>query len=96
MFILTIILLIILICICGIRLIDEFKTESPVNLLCMLGLVSFSMTIGVLVMMRLSINYVDNRPEAIDVYRGETSLEVTYVDSVAVDSVVVFKDGRDK
>lgn len=30
-------------------------------------------------------------PEAIDVYRNRTTLKVTYVDSVAVDSVVVFK-----
>ena len=30
-------------------------------------------------------------PEAIDVYRGNTTLEITYRDSVAVDSVVVYK-----
>ena len=27
----------------------------------------------------------------IDVYRGKTTLEITYRDSVAVDSIVVFK-----
>ena len=32
------------------------------------------------------------KPSAIDVYRGKTTLEITYKDSVAVDSVVVFKD----
>ena len=32
-----------------------------------------------------------NEPEAIDVYRGKTTLEITYRDSVAVDSVVVYK-----
>ena len=31
-------------------------------------------------------------PSAIDVYRGRTTLEVTYRDSLTVDSVVVFKD----
>lgn len=31
-------------------------------------------------------------PSAIDVYRGRTMLEITYRDSLAVDSVVVFKD----
>lgn len=31
-------------------------------------------------------------PSAIDVYRGRTTLEVIYRDSLAVDSVVVFKD----
>lgn len=38
------------------------------------------------------------KPAAIDVYRDKTTLEVTYRDSVAIDSVVVFKkydiDGR--
>lgn len=29
--------------------------------------------------------------QAIDVYRGKTTLEITYKDSIAVDSVVVFK-----
>ena len=29
----------------------------------------------------------------IDVYRGKTTLEITYRDSVAVDSVVVWKEG---
>lgn len=28
---------------------------------------------------------------ALDVYRGKTTLEITYRDSVAVDSVVVYK-----
>ena len=32
-----------------------------------------------------------HRPNAIDVYRGKTTLEITYRDSVAVDSVVVYK-----
>ena len=32
-----------------------------------------------------------SRPTAIDVYRGKTTLEITYRDSVAVDSVVVYK-----
>ena len=30
---------------------------------------------------------------AIDVYRGRITLEITYRDSLAVDSVVVFKEG---
>ena len=33
-----------------------------------------------------------NNPTAIDVYRGKTTLEITYRDSIPVDSVVVFKD----
>ena len=31
-------------------------------------------------------------PSAIDVYRGKTTLEITYRDSIPVDTVVVFKD----
>ena len=31
------------------------------------------------------------RPKPIDVYRGKTTLEITYRDSVAVDSTVVYK-----
>lgn len=33
----------------------------------------------------------DNKPTAIDVYRGKTTLEITYRDSVAIDSTVVYK-----
>lgn len=32
-----------------------------------------------------------NEPTALDVYRGKTTLEITYRDSVAVDSVIVYK-----
>lgn len=36
--------------------------------------------------------FKQDEPTAIDVYRGKTTLKITYVDSVAVDSVVVFKE----
>ena len=36
--------------------------------------------------------YVVNKPTAMDVYQGKTTLEYTYRDGVAVDSIVVFKD----
>ena len=32
-----------------------------------------------------------NEPTSLDVYSGKTTLEITYRDSVAVDSVVVYK-----
>ena len=35
------------------------------------------------------INY--NEPTALDVYQGKTTLEITYRDSVAIDSTVVYK-----
>ena len=34
---------------------------------------------------------IENEPTALDVYRDKTTLEITYRDSVAVDSVVVYK-----
>ena len=44
------------------------------------------------------IDIENPKPTAMDVYRGNTTLEVTYRDSVAIDSTVVFKnydiDGR--
>lgn len=35
---------------------------------------------------------VHSNPQAIDVYRGKTTLEITYKDSIPIDSVVVFKE----
>ena len=32
------------------------------------------------------------KPKAIDVYRGNTTLEITYKNGIAVDSTVVFKN----
>ena len=34
----------------------------------------------------------DTKPSAIDVYRGNTKLEITSVNGVPTDSVVVFKE----
>lgn len=39
-------------------------------------------------------NYYNPSIEPIDVYRGKTTLEITYRDSVAVDSVVVWKEEK--
>lgn len=33
-----------------------------------------------------------NEPTPIDVYNGNTTLEITYKDGVAIDSIIVFKD----
>ena len=37
------------------------------------------------------MRYEDNKPKAIDVYKGKTELRVTYEGNTPVDSVVVFK-----
>lgn len=36
----------------------------------------------------------DSSPSAMDVYRGKTTLQVLYQDSLAIDSIVVFKDTK--
>lgn len=46
--------------------------------------------IGFLVLAVLFIIEFD-RPQAIDVYKGKTTLEITYRDSIPVDSTVIFK-----
>lgn len=45
-----------------------------------------------LAIMLAIIMWHEPSPNAMDVYRGRTTLEITYRDSVALDSVVVFKD----
>lgn len=37
------------------------------------------------------IIHYETIPSAMDVYQGKTTLEITYKDNVAIDSVVVFK-----
>lgn len=39
----------------------------------------------------INIKEKNNTPTALDVYQGETTLEITYRDSIPVDSVAVFK-----
>ena len=39
----------------------------------------------------LIIGYINNRPKAIDVYKGKTELRITYEGNIPVDSSVVFK-----
>ena len=31
-------------------------------------------------------------PTALDVYQGKTTLEITYKDSIPIDTIIVFKD----
>lgn len=51
-----------------------------------------SLSLTVAVLMLTSILETKNPyPTALDVYRGKTTLEITYRDSVAIDSTVVYK-----
>ena len=52
-----------------------------------LGIIGGYILSGAILMMQ-----ADGKPSAMDVYRGKTTLEITYRDSIAVDSVVVFKE----
>ena len=47
--------------------------------------------VGFIIGLLLIIGYINNRPKAIDVYKGKTTLEITYKDKVPVDSTVVWK-----
>ena len=48
-------------------------------------LVGFGVTI-------MTASHYETIPSAMDVYQGKTTLEITYKDNVAIDSVVVFKN----
>lgn len=44
--------------------------------------------------MLIMANNYEKEPSAMDVYQGKTTLEITYKDGVAIDTVVVFKEKR--
>ena len=53
----------------------------------------FILAVGIWIVASSYMSYYDtkNTPTALDVYRGKTTLEITYRDSVAIDSTVVYK-----
>ena len=51
---------------------------------------SLSLTVAVLMLTHI-LEVKRPIPTALDVYRGKTTLEITYRDSVAIDSTVVYK-----
>ena len=55
----------------------------------LLGVIGAYLLSGGLIMYQES-----NKPTAMDVYQGKTTLEITYKDGVPIDSVVVFKDKK--
>ena len=54
--------------------------------------VYFGTILACIGMLMLNEAKIKDVPSAMDVYQGKTTLEITYKDSIAVDSVVVFKD----
>lgn len=64
--------------------------SSTIGLYASAGLLIFFVSF-VVIGVTLGICTQSYEPTALDVYRGKTTLEITYRDSVAVDSVVVYK-----
>jgi hypothetical protein len=93
----AIVLSVILVLICGVRAIDSIDPQRDgfLDFLSVIGIAIFSILLGVLVtsyIYREEAEMASKRqPTAIDVYKGKTTLRVTYIDSIATDSVVVFK-----
>lgn len=52
--------------------------------------VIFTLILSCIIFVMYLINF--NKPRAIDVYKGKTTLEITYKDKVPIDSIVVWKD----
>lgn len=49
-------------------------------------------SIIIFIVMIIYSTLIINTPTAIDVYRNNTTLEITYKDSIPIDTVVVFKN----
>ena len=54
------------------------------------------LAVGIIATVLFTIGWgqLHQKPTAMDVYQGKTTLEITYKDGVAIDSVVVFKDKK--
>ena len=61
------------------------KEEDDIRCGILIGILLTVVTIILGTVMR------EKEPRAIDVYRGKTTLKITYKDGVAIDSVVVYK-----
>ena len=66
-------------------IIDSFRKDVPDGNV--IVFYSFILSLGILILLLFSLN----EPKAIDVYRGKTTLEITYKDKVPIDSTVVWK-----
>lgn len=54
---------------------------------------AFLLIASAIIFVELLLSYNNrNTPTAIDVYQGKTTLEITYRDSIPVDSIVIFKE----
>ena len=84
LFLILVLTIIVLIFLFILIVVDIKNGESLAKILfCALSLYSF-------LVLFLLISYT-NKPKAIDVYRGKTTLEITYKNRVPIDSIVVWK-----
>lgn len=51
-----------------------------------------SMAILIAAELYLFVNIIEPKPSALDVYRGKTELEITSVNGIPTDTIVVFKN----
>lgn len=56
------------------------------------GTIELALHCFAIIMVFCAIGVYCSSPIAIDVYRGKTTLEITYKDTIPIDSVVVFKN----
>ena len=56
-----------------------------------INVISFFLCIFILIILIATLS-LKEKPKAIDVYRGKTTLEISYKDGIAVYSTVVFKN----
>ena len=83
----------VLICLTALSIIGLLTNNDKINYFswelnksCIVGLILYSI-----------IGFIKiNEPTAMDVYQGKTTLEITYRDGVAIDSVVVFKNKEEQ
>lgn len=67
---------------------DKFEEAKSIGVFSLIfGMIFLIVGIGT-----IRDKYTPKQPTALDVYRGNTTLEITYKDSVPIDSVVVFKN----
>ena len=64
---------------------------APNNSAGYFGIGVFTAILGITGICCIVLGADNNIPTALDVYRGKTTLEITYRDSVAIDSTVVYK-----
>ena len=66
-----------------------------VSIICILTSGSLKSLLAILILIVgigfVVANEMEETPKAIEVYQGKTTLEITYRDSIPVDSVVVYK-----